>query len=92
MIARYCLLSVLTLINWILNQLGIAIAFPSGVTNTVIYFICYIFDNGAGMLFYFIRPETFYNCVTLVFTFWLFEPVYIFILWALRKIPFFSIN
>lgn len=77
------------IISWILSFFN----FP--VFNyyaSVLSYISLVFNDGAAMLFFFIRPNTFLLAVDVLVWLWTGEHLYFFILWVLRKLPWLGIE
>ena len=92
MIVRALLRVVFAVVNFILGLIGSIPVFPDGFFSTIIEYINTIITNGAGLFFFVIRPQTFYVAIDILFFLYVAEPLYHFIMWVLRKIPFLGIQ
>lgn len=81
-----------SIISWLFSALGSFLPFPTGFIDVVVSFITRLVNGGAGFLFLFVRPATFYAAIDILFFLYTFEPLYYFIRWVLRKLPFINIS
>lgn len=89
MIIKAALSLVWAIVSWIVSLFDI----PSAVNvSGLVSYVHTVFNTGAGMLFYFFRPATFYAACDIVFFFWAAEPLWHFVQWVLRKLPFLNIS
>ncbi len=92
MIVTALLNLVFIVVNAILGLLGTIPGFPAGFLTGIIDYIEAVIDGGAGLFFFVIRPATFHIAIDILFFLWIVEPLYYFIMWVLRKIPFLNIE
>lgn len=92
MIVTALLSLVFLVVNFILGLLGSIPGFPSGMLATITSYISEVIDQGAGLFFFVIRPQTFHVAVDILFFLWFAEPIYYMVMWVLRKIPFLGIK
>lgn len=92
MIVRMVCSVVFTIVDWLIGALGTLPVFPAGVFSAVEAYIATIIENGAGLLFFVIRPQTFYNCIDILFFVYAAEPLYYFAMWVIKKLPFLGIQ
>ena len=83
---------VFTVVNFILGLLGQIISFPEGFLDAIMYYINLVITNGAGLLFFFVHYNTVMIALDVLFFIWTAEPLYNFIMWLLRKVPFLNIQ
>jgi len=83
---------VFSIINFILSLIGNIISFPEGFLDAVLYYINLIVTNGAGLLFFFGRYSTVMVALDVLFFLWTAVPLYHFIMWILRKVPFINVQ
>ncbi len=83
---------VFLVVNWILSLLGNIPSFPSGVVTEITSYISTVVSSGAGLLFFLIRPSTFFAALDIVTFMFIAEPLYHFVMWVLRKVPFLGID
>lgn len=79
-------------VNGILSLLGMIPGFPEGFLSSIITYIDTVIDGGAGLFFFVIRPVTFAVAIDVLFFIWMAEPLYYFIMWVIKKIPFLNIE
>ena len=92
MIVRALLSLVFLVVNFILSLLGTFISFPEGFFDAIEYYLGLIIQNGSGLLFFFVRYSTFMVAIDVLFFIWVSVPLYKFIMWLLRKVPFLNIQ
>lgn len=80
------------IITWLFSALGSFLPFPSGFGDVVLSYITRLINGGAGFLFLFVRPSTFYAAIDILFFLYAFEPLYYFVRWVLKKLPFINIS
>lgn len=84
---------VFMIINWIISALAIVFpVFPEGFLTTIGTYIQTVIDNGAALFFFVIRPATFFIAIDILFFIYAAEPIYHFVMWVLRKVPFLNIS
>ena len=83
---------VFLVINWILGLLGNIPSFPSGLVSSITSYIATVVNGGAGILFFFVRSSTFFAALDIIAFMYVAEPLYHFIMWVLRKVPFLGIE
>lgn len=77
---------------WVLSLLP---AFPSLNAETIENITAYvnlIITNGLSLFYFFVRPSTFHIALDILLFIFIAEPIYKFIMWVLRKIPFLGIQ
>lgn len=89
------------IVTWILEKafgiIGFCFRFipvvpaNSALVNGLNY-VLYFFVRGAALFFLLVPYQAFLAAVDVVFFFWLYEPISLFIMWCLRKIPFLGIE
>lgn len=92
MIVAVLLEVVFVVVDFILSLLGTIPGFPEGFLSSIISYIQTVITGGSGLFFFFIRPSTFLIAIDIVFFVWYIEPLYKFIIWVLKKIPFLNIE
>lgn len=92
MIVSALLNLVFMIINAILSLLGLIPGFPADFLSSALNYIDTVLTGGAGLFFFLIRPATFGIAIDIVFFIWIAEPLYYFIMWVLRKVPFINIE
>lgn len=92
MIVTALLNLVFLVINFIIGLLGQIPGFPAEMLSRTIQYIDTVITGGAGVFFFLIRPTTFGIAIDILFFLWVAEPLYYFIRWVLRKVPFINIE
>lgn len=92
MITKIVLSAVGILINWLITILGVFPAFPSEALPAVTNYLSTILHGGCGLVFFLIRPTTFFNALDVVLILWQKESIYYFTMWVLKKVPFLGIE
>lgn len=92
MIVSALLNLVFIVVNAILSLLGTIPGFPAGFLSSIITYIDTVITGGAGLFFFVIRPATFAVAMDILFFLWAIEPLYYFIMWVLKKLPFVNID
>lgn len=92
MIVTALLKLVFIVVNAILSLLGVIPGFPAGFLSSIISYLQLVIEGGSGLFFFVIRPETFSVAIDILFFLWVAEPLYYFIMWVLKKIPFLHIS
>lgn len=54
--------------------------------------ITYVFTNVGSIFFFFVPQATFFSIMDILFFLWVFKPLYLFVMWLLRKIPFLNMS
>lgn len=93
MIVSWLLSGLFLIVDFILSLLNLVFpvldsSFFTGITN----YLQSIISNGSGLLFFIIPPDTFRLSIDILFFLYTAEPLYHFVIWVLRKIPFLGIN
>lgn len=83
---------VFLVVDFILSLLGTIPSFPVGFLDSIINYLSMIIQYGSGLFFFVIRPSTFFIAIDIIFFLWAIEPLYKFIMWVLRKIPFIDVE
>lgn len=65
---------------------------PVSFFNIILVFINDILSTGIGLLCFFVRPGTLIVGFSLFLTIFTFEHSYHFVMWVMKKIPFFGIK
>lgn len=83
---------VFIIIHAIIALLGAIPSFPAEFLQGILTYLQQIINFGSGLFFFLIRPTTFRIAVDILFFVWVAEPLYHFIMWVIRKIPFANIE
>lgn len=92
MIVTVLLNLVFLVVDFIIGLLGVIPSFPTEMITSVETYIAAIIDQGAGLFFFLIRPQTFYIAIDVLFFLYAGEHIYYFVMWVLRKIPFLGVE
>lgn len=92
MIVSVLLGVVFLVVRFILSLIGTIPVFPQGFFDSILAYISAVITNGAGLFFFVIRPQTFFIAIDILFFLYTAEPLYHFIMWVLRKVPFLGIK
>lgn len=92
MITKIVLSAVGILVNWFITILGVFPQFPSEALPAVTSYISTVLRGGCGLVFFLIRPQTFFNALDVCLILWKKESIYYFTMWLIKKIPFLGIK
>ena len=92
MIVTILLNIVYKIILWILSLLPVFPSLSAETVNNIRTYIDLIINNGLSLFYFFIRPTTFKAALDVLLFIFIAEPIYKFVMWVLRKIPFLGIQ
>lgn len=92
MIVTIVLSLVFLVVDFILSLLGTIPSFPVGFLDSIISYLSMVIDYGSGLFFFVIRPATFFVAIDILAFIWFAEPLYHFVMWVLRKVPFINVE
>lgn len=92
MIVKLLLSLVFKIVAFILSLVGSFLSFPEGFMTSVMNYVDLLISNGAGLLFFIVRYQTVMVALDVLFFIWTAVPLYHFVMWVLRKVPFLNIE
>lgn len=93
MLLRLCLKLVFNVIDFLFLKVFVNVpSFPVASVASVLSFFSRCLNASLGFLFLFIRPVTFFNACSLLFSIHIIITLYYWIIFVFRKIPFISIR
>lgn len=92
MIVSIVLALVGVIFNALMNLFGTIPAFSSGMLASAYNLIDTIIQTSSAFVFFMIRPATFFAALDILVFLHFAEPIYHFVMWLLRKLPFLGIK
>lgn len=78
--------------NAIMSLFGVIPGFDSSLLASAFNLVDMIISTSAGFVFFMIRPSTFFAALDVLAFIHFAEPLYKFVMWLVRKLPFLGIK
>lgn len=92
MIVRLAMSAIIAIASGLINAIGVIPGIDVSFINNTVSFVSQVITSGAGFVFFLIRPATFYMALDVLIFIHFAEPIYYFVMWLLKKLPFCNIK